>query len=211
MTRPTLPAATLILGLLVPLAWLSLGLASGQDQDELYGESGPVEMFSALYLLLAGVALMILPDRAARWHQVLLLVAAALREMDWDKSFTENGILSLRHYSGAAPLVEKILGAVVVLAVLAAGLRLLRRDLVPWLGGLRRGSGIAWLWLGAIVMLVLAKAGDGLDRKLAGFGISLPEGAMVLIARGEEVLELVASVLILTAIAVLVAPAPPPR
>lgn len=207
MTRPTLPAATLTLGLLVPGVWLALGVAAGQGQAALYSESGPVELFSALYLLLAGAMLLTLPDRAARWHQVLLLVAAALREMDWDKSFTEDGILSLRHYSGAAPLVEKILGAIVVLAVLAAGLRLVRRDLVPWLGGLRRGSGIAWLWLGAILMLVLAKAGDGLDRKLAGFGIRLPEGAMPVIARGEEVMELVASVLILTAIAVLVAPA----
>ena len=205
MTRSPLPAATLTLALLLPLAWLALGVALGQDRNELYGESGPIEMFSALYLLLAGATLLILPDRAARWHQVVLLAAAALREMDWDKRFTENGIPSLRHYTGEAPLPEKIIGALVVLIVLAAGLRLLRRDLWPWLGGLRRGSGVAWLWLGAALMLVLAKAGDGLDRKLARWNITLPEGVMPVIARGEEVLELLAAVLILTAVAMVVA------
>ncbi|MBW7056838.1 hypothetical protein KY389_09040 [Paracoccus bogoriensis] len=77
MTRSPLPAATL--ALLLPLVWLALGVALGQDDPALHGEGGPVELFSAMYLLLAGTMLLILPDRAARWHQAVLLAASCAR------------------------------------------------------------------------------------------------------------------------------------
>ncbi|MCF3975115.1 hypothetical protein [Paracoccus salsus] len=189
---------------LIALLALLLQLTVADDIAEIFDESGPIERLSAIFLLAAGIWVgwrMIRRGDASHWHFAVLLLAAGLRELDWDKAFTQSGVLSLRLYSGDAPMVQKIAGAVILLALIAAGLRLLRRDLrvrlrlTAWQG---RDLPVA----GAICLFVVAKTLDGLARKLAPWGIEVSQQVSTISGRAEEAIELLAAILILQAVAV---------
>lgn len=185
------------------LLWLLVDLARLRRLDDFYAESGGIETLSALYLMLGAVLLgaaMVVRRSWGDWHQPFLLLAASLRELDWDKAFTDSGILSLRHYSGNAPLAEKIAGAAVVLLLIAALLRLVWRDLPDWLRGLWRWKGAAWIVLLSLGLLVVAKGLDGLDRKLTPWGIELPRIALITTERAEESMEMLAAILLFQAV-----------
>lgn len=169
-----------------------------------FSEAGPVERLSALFLMLAAAILAIRetrPSRQSRWHQVVLILAAALRELDWDKAFTERGILSLGLYTGDHPAEQKLLGAVALTLLVWAGLRLMRRNLRPWLASLSRGSPASWMMLAAVLLYGVAKSVDGLGRKLAPLGIEVSSRMNTLVGRSEEVMELLGAILILLAVA----------
>lgn len=186
------------------LGWPLAELIRLEDVERLFSESGPIERSSALCLIAA--ALLLAGDMTVRrtwndWHMATLALAAGLRELDWDKAFTDSGILSLRLYSGAAPLGQKVLGGLVVALLVWAGLRLLRRTLRPWMNSLREGQAGAWMVALAMALQVVAKTLDGLGRKLAAWGIDLVEKTTAAASRAEEVLELFGAVLILQAVA----------
>ncbi|MEE2860554.1 MAG: hypothetical protein ACU0DH_02985 [Paracoccus sp. (in: a-proteobacteria)] len=156
---------------------------------------------SAGFLLLS-FAWLALRRNASRWHQLVLILAAALRELDWDKAFTERGVLSLGLYTGDHPMWQKLAGAAVLVALVWAVQRLLRRDLRRWLTGLRRGVESSWTMLAAVLLYVVAKTLDGLGRKLASLGIEISQQLNDAAGRGEEVLELFAAFLILWIVAI---------
>ncbi|MFN3275372.1 MAG: hypothetical protein ACK41U_11930 [Paracoccus sp. (in: a-proteobacteria)] len=193
------PVLVFALSCALALGWLLVGLVSVDTIEQVFAESGPIESASALFLILGALALtgdMLRRKEPGRWHLAVLALAAGLRELDWDKGFTDSGILSLRLYSGAAPVAQKIAGALVVALLVWAGLRLLRRNLGPWLSGLRGGQVWAWLMACALSLYALAKTLDGLGRKLAGWGIELSEWANRTAGRVEEGMELFGAILI---------------
>lgn len=180
--------------------WCMASLTSVRTPQQMFAESGPVESASAICLIVGTLALlgdMILHRTPRRWHLALLMLACGLRELDWDKAFTDRGILSLGLYTGAAPMAQKIAGALVVTLLIWAGLRLLRVNLKDWLAGLRGRHLWAWLMAMAVMLYVLAKSLDGLGRKLAPWGIELSETVNRAATASEEVMELFAAILIL--------------
>ena len=193
------PRLTLAATCMITLVVLMAGLVLSHTPKEVFAESGPIERLSAAYLILSALLLATLRG-AGRWHQVVLLGAAGLRELDWDKAFTDSGVLQLRLYSGDAPLVQKVVGLMVLAVLITAGIRLLRRDLVPWLRGLRAGQMLAWTIALILALHAVAKSLDGLGRKLAPWGIELADWTNKVAGRSEEALELIAAILILQAV-----------
>lgn len=194
------PVLLFALSCTLALVWLMTGMVTADTVTEIFAESGPIEQTSVLFLLLSALALVIdiLWRRdLGRWHLAVLVLAAGLRELDWDKAFTDSGILQLRLYSGNAPLLHKIIGAVVVILLVWAGLRLLRRSLPDWLRALRGGDVSAWLLLATLGLYGMAKTLDGLGRKLAPLGIEISDWANRTAGRSEEAMELLGAILIL--------------
>jgi len=194
------PVLLFALSCAMALGWLMAGMVTADTVTDIFTESGPIEQTSALFLLLAALALVvdILRRRDwGRWHLAVLVLAAGLRELDWDKAFTDSGILQLRLYSGDAPLLHKIIGSVVVILLVWAGLRLLRRNLPDWLRALRGSDVWAWLLLAALGLYGVAKTLDGLGRKLTPLGIEISDWANRTAGRSEEAMELLGAILIL--------------
>gem|GEM_PF-2778102 len=210
VTEPALPHPpqnrlldpVLIFGIICLSALIVLlaGLVTAHVPKEIFSESGPIERLSALYLIVAAAWLGAI-STPSRWHQITLIAAAGLRELDWDKAFTDSGVLSLRLYSGDAPLMQKLAGLLVLAVLVTAGLRLLRRDFRPWVQALRSKQVAAWLLAGCLALHVIAKTLDGLGRKLAPWGIDLAAWTNTVAGRAEEALELVAAILILQIVA----------
>lgn len=190
------PLLVLAATCMTTLVALMAGLVLSHTPKEVFAESGPIERLSAAYLILSALLLATLHG-AGRWHQVVLLGAAGLRELDWDKAFTDSGVLQLRLYSGDAPLVQKAVGLLVLAVLITAGIRLLRRDLGPWLRGLRDGQLRAWMIALILALHAVAKSLDGLGRKLAPWGVELADWTNKVAGRSEEALELIAAILIL--------------
>lgn len=206
------PRPSLILALSCGLAlgWVLAALMLATDPSGVFSERGPVERLSAFYLVVAGLWLLLdqLRRRSlADWHLVALVLAAATRELDWDKAFTATGVMSLKLYTRDHPLADKLIGALILTFLAWALLRLLRRDLGGWLRGLGRHDPGSLLVALALALYGCAKTLDGLGRKLAPWGIELSATAGMLAGRGEEVLELFAAIIILQAVALHVAPA----
>lgn len=194
------PALFLAFCCALAAGWLLVGLASVTTIDQVFAESGPIETASASFLILCAVVLSgdIIQGRLPRrWHLVVLTLAAGLRELDWDKAFTDSGIVSLRLYSGTAPLGQKIAGTAVLVLLVVAVVRLLCRDLGPWLSGLRAGRLWSWLLAASLAIYAVAKAMDGLDRKLLSWGVELSALTARTAVRLEEGLELFAAILVL--------------
>ncbi|WP_405403947.1 hypothetical protein [Paracoccus sp. Ld10] len=194
------PALLFALSCALALGWLLIALVPMESMDQVFAESGPIEGASVRVLIVAVAALGVdvVRRRAwGRWHLVALVAAAAFRELDWDKAFTDRGVLSLGLYSGNAPIIQKVGGAVVLVVLIWAGMRLLRRDLRPWLAGLRASSAWAWLMLTGLTLYGVAKTLDGLGRKLAPWGIEISDWANRTAGRGEEAMELFAAIIIL--------------
>lgn len=144
--------------------------------------------------------------RWREWQVPALLVLMLARELDMDKRLTDHGLLKLTTYTREAPMGNKIIGGIVIAFTLWAAGRLLRRNLPTWWRRLRMNTADAWLILLAGLSGVLAKTLDGLGRKLADFGIYIPEWINTLAGQSEEVLEAACYYFIVLAIARLVVP-----
>ncbi|OCX65893.1 hypothetical protein BFP70_07095 [Thioclava sp. SK-1] len=196
------PKDCLIVSLILSLAALSSSLIAAHDLHELFAEGQGVELVT---VVLFGFALVVWartsPDRVQGWHIATILALMAMREMDFDKRFTSNGVLQLRLYTADGPLIEKIIGLIVIAVILAAVWRLIRRDVAPWLFGLRAGRLQAWLMVAAFGLLVFAKAIDGIGRKLAPFGVEFSPLFESRAARIEELCEMLFAILIVQIIA----------
>lgn len=190
----------------VSLLALLGGLIVTPDIKALFSEGGPVETMSAIFLMAAAlwVTVDILRQRRFRsWHLAVLLWAAAMRELDLDKAYTQSGILSLRLYSGDAPLAQKLIGGAILVLLIVAGLRLLARNLPVFLRRLRRFRAQEWLLVLGLALLIVAKTIDGLARKLAPMGIEVADWVSGFAGRAEESMELVAAMLILQVVALI--------
>lgn len=206
-----LPSFALIAGVVTvaTILYLLISILTTSDPGLFFHEGHGVEELS-LGLLPAGVALWVLLAGKYRWREwqipaVLLLMMA--REMDFDKRFTDHGLLKLTTYTHPAPILTKVIGGLAILFTLWVIARLLRRNLPLWWARLKGGTMDAWMILGAALCGVFAKTFDGLGRKLLDLGIHIPGSVDMLAGRSEEVLEAVCYYLIVLSIARLAVPA----
>jgi hypothetical protein len=170
--------------------FIAVDVAFFADGQSFKREGGGLENVSALLYAIAAALFFVHAPRV-RWadlfHVPALMILFALRELDFDKAFTPSGILSLRLYSGDAPLMTKVIsGAVAVFAVYV----ILR---TAWLGGLAalralRG-GRLWPWFAVLAggLVVVTKSIDGLGRKLLDFGIVISDDIDATASMIEEV------------------------
>lgn len=199
------PSFYLAFSLTLALAMILCDLMLSDSVVPIFKEGHSIEVMSVL--LLCGAAILwfwLGVHRLNRrdWHIPVILLLMGLREMDFDKRFTSEGLLQLRLYSGAAPLWEKALGVAVIGLILWCGLRLAWINLPRWLRGIGRLQPVSWLVGCAALLLVVAKSLDGIDRKLAPFGIDIPRDVVMFSGRIEEVMEMVMALLLMQAVAV---------
>lgn len=198
------PATTFATSCGVTVLVLLCGVIATNDAQTLFAEGGPIESLSAFFLMVAALWVSVeiaTRRRACLWHIAVLLWAATLRELDLDKAFTQSGILSLRLYSGDAPVIQKLVGAGVLALLLLAGMRLISRNLSEFVANLPKLRSQEWVLALGIVLLSIAKILDGLGRKLAFWGVEISRWLGTMASRIEESLEMLAALLILQVVA----------
>lgn len=163
-------------------------------------EGGAIETLSAVLYLVCAAYMLSWVQRARAWPYVVLMVLFAMREADFDKRFTEVGVLKSKFlFSPLVPLHQKLIGGAVLALALYVLVTIVRRDGLSFVRALHARSVEAWGWAVAIVLVLASKALDGVGRKLADVGfvldpvIDLHAGAL------EEVLELGIGIFILLA------------
>lgn len=197
------PAFTLAAMLSAVLLFLGVDLALHDSSAVVFKEGHAIETVSAVLLSAAAVlwwATGADDMKGRQWHVPVILVLMAMREMDFDKRFTSEGVLQLRLYSGASPLWEKAIGLAVIALILVCGWRLVRVTLPRWWAGLRAGRPASWLAGLAALMMAVAKTLDGLGRKLAALDVTISPELDRLSGRFEEILELAAYVMLVQAL-----------
>lgn len=156
-------------------------------------ENGPVEAASvALHVLAAALAL-VMWRRYGGVAGALAVseVLMALREMDAHRAFTTYGVFSTKLYARAhVPLMEKILAAIAVLALVvlvAAAFWASRCEIRD----LHRRRAAAFYGLATLpVVIVVLKEIDGLPRMLANAGVMLSARADAISHSVEELGEM---------------------
>jgi hypothetical protein len=113
-----------------------------------------------------------------------------LRELDFNERFTTMSIFKSKFFiSKDVPLIEKAIGAMVILFLLYVSISILYRHSRDFFIGLKKRSVVSFGTLLTITLLVLSKSIDGLGRKLQGFGFAV-SGQMSMHAEAlEEILE----------------------
>lgn len=166
-------------------------------------EGGVVEVFSAIgYGLCVLVMVLFGGGSYLRQHYPLtvLTAMAGLRELDFDKRFTETGLLQSRMFtSGDVALGERLAGLLVMASLIVLGVLIIRRYLMPFLRQLIRFDPVALGVALAFGFAAVSKTIDGLGRKLEPVGIMVSEQINFSAAVVEEVLELGMPVALITA------------
>ena len=126
------------------------------------------------------------------YHYVLMIIIFfLLRELDFDKRFTTEGILSSKFlFSENVPFSEKIIGTVIIAILLYAVFSLIYLNTRQFMAGLKEKSPVSLGILFVIIFLVVSKTLDGLARKLKGLGIEISQTASFYASSIEEILEL---------------------
>ncbi|WP_227267529.1 hypothetical protein [Roseobacter weihaiensis] len=155
-------------------------------------EGGGLEAVSAvLYGVATALFLAVAPRRVwvSLFHVPAVMILFALRELDYDKAFTGSGILSLRLYSGDAPLATKLIGGAVAAFAVYVILRNAWRGTPAAFRALRNKEIWPWFAILAGVLVVGSKSIDGLGRKLLEFGIAISDDLDATASLVEEVAE----------------------
>lgn len=96
----------------------------GQTMLQISSEQGPIEALHGDIFLIAAVlgAIAWFRKRTTLWVvYIFLMLAAAARELDWHKEFTQDSIFKIKFYTESnAPLVEKTGGLIFVFLLLAS-------------------------------------------------------------------------------------------
>ncbi|PAP95218.1 hypothetical protein [Mesorhizobium wenxiniae] len=167
------------LALLVLVFLIALPLAFfPEDIRKFYlSEGGPIEVFSAAgYLIVVATLVreMSYRDLLKRWYLVAILIAMCLRELDFHAHFTTHNITKTTLYiSPDVPLLEKLIGATVVIALGIAFYLLLKNGFRRFVHGLRHGEATAVAIAAAVGCAVLSKVIDGAPSNLTFLGIHL--------------------------------------
>lgn len=174
--------------------------------ETLMGENGPVERLTTvsyfLCAMFAAAARAQDPDRSTTLALVIVMVAFALRELDWHKAYTGTSVLRLSWYAGPAAWTTK-LAAVAALAPVAASMAwLVWRHAVPTWRGWRAARPVATTVVVFFATLALAKTLDRMVSILSfDLGVHVPLYWVALRSSVEECLELGLSLLLLLGLA----------
>ncbi|WP_282129395.1 hypothetical protein [Roseobacter litoralis] len=195
-------AAVLSFGLIAVFVIVDLlFFAQGQSFKR---EGGGLETASAVLYILAVVVFFIktpMSEWLRLFHVPALMALFACRELDFDKAFTDAGILSLRLYSGDTALGTKLIAGAVALFSIYVILRTAWRGGPAVLRALRDGALWPWFAILAGVLVVGTKSVDGLGRKLLDFGIVISADLDATASLVEEVGETFIPVCAILAIA----------
>ena len=172
-------AYLVIAACVVGLDWARL-----PEGGSLAREGGGIEMISMLGYLVATVAYL-WTAQVPLWSVVSILLFMAARELDFDKAFTSEGILSTKIFVRDSALWEKGLALGIWALLVATLVSLVRRRGAPMLRALRSGEAWAFAFVAGLAFAVASKSIDGIARKLAPFGIQFEEGT----SEGFEVIE----------------------
>lgn len=154
-------------------------------------EGGVIETVSALSYLVCAAYMLMWAGRARAWPYIVLMVLFAMREADFDKRFTEVGVLKGKFlFSPLVPLHQKLIGGAVIALALYVLYTIVRRDGRWFLNALRQRAVDAWGWAMAMALILVSKTLDGIGRKLAEFGITLDPALDLHAGALEEILEL---------------------
>ncbi|HNQ75673.1 MAG TPA: hypothetical protein PKM39_03455 [Pseudothauera hydrothermalis] len=163
-------------------------------------EGGAIETLSAVLYLVCAAYMLSWAQRARAWPYVVLMVLFAMREADFDKRFTEVGVLKSKFlFSPLVPLHQKLIGGAVLALALYVLVTIVRRDGLSFVRALHARSVEAWGRAVAILLVLASKALDGVGRKLADMGIVLDPVIDLHAGALEEVLELGIGIFILLA------------
>lgn len=191
--------ALLLLGLLGLCAYFHM--IDSERALTILREGGVVETLSALgYLVCLGVMLSMGGLKYLKTHYPLMLVVGlfCLRELDFDKRFTETGLLQSRIFtSGDVALGERIIGLLVMALIISLIVYIVRYYLFAWVSRLIRLDAVAVGVALAMGFIVFSKGIDGLGRKLEPFGIMVSEQVAFSASVFEEVFELGIPVLLI--------------
>ena len=185
------------------LIWIA---GEPRSVETLMGETGPVERLTTvsyfLCAMFAAAARAQDPDRSTTLALVIVMVAFALRELDWHKAFTGTSVLRLSWYAGPAAWTTK-LAAVAALAPVAASMAwLVWRHAVPTWRGWRAARPVATTVVVFFATLALAKTLDRMVSILSfDLGVHVPLYWVALRSSVEECLELGLSLLLLLGLA----------
>ncbi|MBM9594786.1 hypothetical protein [Roseitranquillus sediminis] len=178
--------------LAVVLVFVLIDAAVRPEGAKLTREEGAIETGSAILYLVA-FALFLWAARGYRrlyWPVPVLILAMAMRELDFDKRFTSEGLLSIKILTYDTLLIEKMIGVLVVGGLIVTIVVLLRRTARHFVREVfARGRWAIYL-AAALALTVISKSLDGLGRKLEPLGIIVPERIDELAGQSEEVLEL---------------------
>lgn len=185
-----------IVALLLALLFLFVFSASLDDttRKAFFNEDGAVEIASAVlyfvcctYVLLKGGFgfLQRFP------YLVVIPMLFGMRELDFDKRFTTIGVLKSKFYvSPLVPLHTKLLVIALGLVVIALILLMLKRHFADFWDGVRNRTAFGWGMLLVLVMLVVSKSLDGLERKCTSLGVAVSPLIAKYSSVAEEIIEL---------------------
>ncbi len=168
---------------------------SDPDFHWLFSETGPVEILSLVFWVVAAIVVLVSvrPATGRTWAFAVMYLVFAAREADLHRAFTADSMLKSGYYRHvAAPLPEKIIAGLVAIAILALLLYFL------WVsfrflfaqGGWRTRSG-AWL-LAALALIFFVKVLDRAPATLEeDYGIVISRMTDRYAAAYEEGLEMV--------------------
>lgn len=181
-------AAVVCLGVIV--GFIAVDLLVFAQGASFKREGGGLENASAvLYLVAAGVFVWHVPRPLHRkfFYIPALMLFFAAREADFDKAFTQSGILSLRFYSGDSSLIAKLVGGFFALLAIYVLGRVLWHGIPAALRALKAGELWPWFAVFAAGLVAGTKSIDGLGRKLLDFGIVISQDLDQTAALVEEV------------------------
>jgi hypothetical protein len=203
MTNEARAAALAAFCITPALAAVRLSLATADEPALLFKEGAVVEAWSAIVLFQGALCWFMAHGRDGwrDWQIPAILILFALRELDFDKRFTESGIFKLRTYTGDFPASEKLLGAAVIALLALVVWRLARRNLPGLWRGFRSGRAWALAVVGGMGLAALGKTLDGIGRKLADVGVTISPETAARAGMMEEAMELAAWLLLCVAVA----------
>lgn len=158
----------------------------------LTAENGGAEVVSSLlWLYVAWIYLRMSPGpRSLKLALTGVFLIFFLRELDFHDWWFEPGLLHIGLFSGPAALWQKVVGAWVMLVIVACVGTVLVLGLPPFLRALYRRAPWAFVVTLGVVVVAMATQLDGLDRKLAPYDLSLSSQLLNASLLAEEMGEL---------------------
>ena len=177
----------------IGIDWLTLPAGAS-----LAREGGGIELISMLGYVVA-MASYLWTAWVPLWSVPAVLLFMAARELDLDKVFTSEGILSTKVILHDTSLWEKLLALGVWALLVATLVSLARHRGLPLLRDLRRGEPWALAFTAGFVVAGASKSIDGLARKLAPLGIEITEATSQGLVTVEETMEMLIPVFFILA------------
>jgi hypothetical protein len=164
------------------------------SRKALLSEDGPVETVSAaLYFVCCAYALIQGGGAFLKKYPYFVVIPMlfGMRELDFDKRFTTIGVLKSKFYvSPLEPWHTKLIVVMLGLAVIMLFVMMVKNHLNDLWESVRSGGAFGWGVVQVLVMLVVSKSLDGLERKCISIGLSVPPLLAEYSSVAEEIIEL---------------------